>query len=290
MRLFLGLITIILAATALWWLSRDLLPPKEVRLAAGGQGGGYWAIAERYRDALARDGITVEVVETSGSVENAALLARGAVDAALLQGGIAAPDDVESLGAMFIEPMLFFARADIDVPGNVADWNGLRAAAGEPGSGTAAAFESVLSAAAVPPGAMTQLPLGGADAVAALHGDDADLAVFVAPIDAPYFAPLFTDETLRLVVLDHITALARGMQQTDVITLPSGGLSLDPVIPRADVEVLGMIAHLAAVDDLHPSLVDRLVAAARKIHSGADAITRAQQFPSADIGPLPVDA
>ena len=45
-----------------------------------------------------------------------------------------------------------------------------------------------------------------------------------------------------------------------------------------------MIAHLVAREDLHPAIVDRLVMAAREIHSGADAITRSQQFPMSEAG------
>ncbi|ARE42132.1 TRAP-type uncharacterized transport system, periplasmic component [Rhodovulum sp. P5] len=290
MRTVLGIVTVVLAAAALWGLSRDLLPPKEMRLAAGAPGSGYHAIAERYRDILARDRITLVIAESSGSIENAALLAAGAVDAALLQGGVDAPNDVESLGAVFVEPMFFFTRPRADLPGNPGLWRGVTIATGAPGSGTAAAFDGLEHALGLAPGAVTRIALSGSEAADALLADAVDMAVFVAPVDAPYLAPLFQDDAVRLLPLDHVTALSRRMRQTQVITVPAAAISFDPVVPPVDVQMLGMVAHLVARDDLHPSLVDRLVEAAREVHSGADAITRARDFPAADDGPLPIDA
>eukprot|EP00581_Thalassiosira_minuscula_P037898 CAMPEP_0184469490 /NCGR_PEP_ID=MMETSP0740-20130409/86044_1 /TAXON_ID=385413 /ORGANISM="Thalassiosira miniscula, Strain CCMP1093" /LENGTH=75 /DNA_ID=CAMNT_0026845415 /DNA_START=60 /DNA_END=284 /DNA_ORIENTATION=+ len=45
-------------------------PPMELRFAAGGVDGQYYALAEQYADALAEHGIQVEVLETAGTVEN----------------------------------------------------------------------------------------------------------------------------------------------------------------------------------------------------------------------------
>ena len=49
-------------------------PPDRITIATGSRQGAYFAFAERYREILARDGVTVEVRETQGSVENIALL------------------------------------------------------------------------------------------------------------------------------------------------------------------------------------------------------------------------
>ena len=50
-------------------------PPRQVRIASGASQGGYAESARRYREILARDGITLEVVATSGSMENLKLRA-----------------------------------------------------------------------------------------------------------------------------------------------------------------------------------------------------------------------
>ena len=69
-------------------------PPRHVRIASGAAQGAYAESARRYREILARDGITLEVVATSGSMENLKLLQAktGGADVAFVQGGTGSPD------------------------------------------------------------------------------------------------------------------------------------------------------------------------------------------------------
>ena len=64
-------------------------PPRHLVLAAGPEDGAYWRFAQRYRAALARSGIDLEVRATAGSIENLALLEDEAsgVAVAFVQGG-----------------------------------------------------------------------------------------------------------------------------------------------------------------------------------------------------------
>ena len=291
-RLAAAVMACLLCAGALWWLSRDLLPPSAVRFAAGIEGGGYWRIAERYRTILARDGVDLRLIPTAGSVENARLLAEGAADAGLLQGGITPEGRVETLGAVFVEPLLIFARTGAlapVVPPNIARWRGLRIAAGGEGSGTRAAVDVLLDAAGVAADSNDRLALGGADAAAALVAGEADVAVFVAPLSAPYLEPLLSDDRTVLAQVDHITALSRRTPQSVLVDVPSGAFALDPPLPPRDRQLLGLVARIAARPDLHPAVVDRLVEAARIVHGPGDVITPEGQFPTMDNTSLPQD-
>ena len=60
-----------------------------VNTVTGVENGAYHAFAQRYARLLARDGITLEVIPTAGTVDNLALLKRGEVSLALVQGGCA---------------------------------------------------------------------------------------------------------------------------------------------------------------------------------------------------------
>ncbi len=286
------------------WFARDLPPPERVRFAAGIEDGGYWRFAERYRDILAEDGISLDLVATAGSVENAALLASGAVDAALLQGGIEPDVPVETLGSVFIEPLLIFARLDtatgdggavapdrpVGIPRNVAEWAGLRIAAGAEGSGTRAATSSLLAAAGLPGADNTLLPLGGADAAGALAAGEADVAVFVAPLSAPYLQPILSDPDVMLLPVAHVVALSRRMAQARIVDVPSGAFSLDPPLPAEDLRLLGLVARIVAEPHLHPAAVDRIVEAAIRVHGPGDVLTSAGTYPSMADAALPQDS
>ena len=128
-----------LLVAAYWWL--DPQPPKTVRLATGPEGSAYAGFGQRYAAELGREGITVELIPTEGSVANLQLLRDGQADVAFVRGGsgaapatangsglappempasgasapeAAAPVDddasLQSLGALFYEPLWIFYR------------------------------------------------------------------------------------------------------------------------------------------------------------------------------------
>ena len=72
--------TLVLAALALaacLWVSFHFLepiPPRRIVLASGPESGLYYQQAQRYKQALAREGVTLEVRITEGGAENLRLL------------------------------------------------------------------------------------------------------------------------------------------------------------------------------------------------------------------------
>ena len=87
-----------------------------------------------------REGITLEVRATKGSVENLALLSKGEVALALVQGGVdggGSASALTSLGSVYYEPLWLFHRRDLVVK-RLSDLAGARLAVGPQGSGTRA--------------------------------------------------------------------------------------------------------------------------------------------------------
>ncbi|KAE9632591.1 TAXI family TRAP transporter solute-binding subunit [Parasedimentitalea maritima] len=260
-----------------------LHPPMALTLAAGPSGGAYHQLAGRYRAILARDGIDLVVVDTAGSAENAGLIETTQVDAAFLQGGIAVQgQSTEAIGAIFFEPMVFLTRQDIEVPANPALWSDLRISSGRLGSGTAAAFDDFQAAVGLRPALNQHFDMGYSDAVSALIEGTIDVAVFVAPIDAPYLVAAYADHRIRLLPLDYSEAISRRLNYANTVTVPTGAISLKPVVPPVPRQLLALEARLAISDSLHPALVNRLTMAAIELHSARDIITDQGQFPSVE--------
>ena len=276
-------------AAAVWLL--DLIPPKELTFAAGREGGAYAAMAERYRVILARDGIGMTVLDTAGSVENVALLESGDADAAFLQGGILPAEvaDISALGATFLEPFWFFHSGQIDDPANPAGWDGLRIAIGEPGGGTRYAVDEVIDALDLRDVIFEAVPLGGAGAAEALLEGEVDAALFVAPIDAPYLQPLFESGAPVIGTIRDGEALARRIPYIELTHIPRAGLDYGARVPPVRIDLIAMVGRLVARDDLHPALVDRLVNAAREVHSTRGLLQNENQFPSANGATMPMN-
>ena len=94
------------------------LPPRTVTMATGAAGGANHELGLRYRDILARSGVRLRLVNTTGSLDNLARLRdrRSGVQVGLIQGGTTTKDkspQVESLGTVFFEPLWVFYRSEI---------------------------------------------------------------------------------------------------------------------------------------------------------------------------------
>jgi len=89
LKIYVPAALLIIVGFGLAWRFVNPAPPRTVRMAAGAEGGAYLESAKRYREILARDGITLEIQVTSGSVQNLQLLRMGdrGVDVAFVQGG-----------------------------------------------------------------------------------------------------------------------------------------------------------------------------------------------------------
>lgn len=280
-----AVLALVAGGAALALRQLNLYPPDSIAIAAGAPGSAYRQHAEAYRLILARDGIELRVLETAGSVDNAASLAAAeGADIALVQGGVPLPADVQGIAAVFVEPLWLFSRAPAG--GNPVAWDGLRVAAGAPGSGTrqvAGQLADVTGAAALTPGALDAR--GGSAAAGALLAGDVDIALFVAPVDAGYLARLFAAPPLGLLSLAQSEAVALRLPGARRVRLPSGIIDYRRPLPNGDVELVAVVARLVARDGLHPALVNRLVHAVAEVHGGAALLPADREYPAArDLG------
>ena len=114
-------LTIAVTATAIACAALVMLrsmPPHRIVMVTGPEGGTYYEVGKRYRTALARENVEVQLAPTPGSVENLAMLRdpHSGVSVALIQSGIVGAENtsgVESLGTVFYEPMWWFHRREV---------------------------------------------------------------------------------------------------------------------------------------------------------------------------------
>ena len=110
-----GVVVALLAALCLWVSFRflDPIPPHRIVVASGPTSGLYHHFAERYKKALAAEGVILEERVTDGAAENYRLLLarKSGVDLAFLQGGMAAFPEAERLAmvaSLYYEPLWIF--------------------------------------------------------------------------------------------------------------------------------------------------------------------------------------
>ena len=123
------------------------LPPRMIVMATGPEGGANYELGGRYSEILAKSGVKLKLLPTSGSVENLRLLrdTKSGVSVALLQGGAtegAETSGVESLGTIGYEPLWLFHRSGIGR--SLGGLAGQRVSIGPEGSGARAFALDVL--------------------------------------------------------------------------------------------------------------------------------------------------
>lgn len=276
----------VLLVIGAFWLAYQFVepaPPNKIVITTGSQSGAYYAFANRYRHELSKNGITLDVLPSKGSVENLKRLEQDAprVDLALMQGGISdakATTDVVSLGRVFLEPLWIFHRLDGDID-NLAALKGKRVAIGPEGSGTRKLAGDLLREIGVDQSNTTLLPLGSVEAKAALESDDADAAFFTLAPESPLVQPLLENQTLKMVSLRRAEAYTRRFPYLSRVVLPEGSIDLKRNLPSGDVVMVAAQAALLARSDLHPAFAWPLVDALKSTHAAGGMFQRVSEFP-----------
>lgn len=266
-------------------------PPRKIVLATGDPDGGFAALGHKYQARLQRLRVQVELVSTTGSLENLHLLQEGKADAAFVQAGAAALTGDEGtcgLAAVGPEPLWIFARAGLAIPSS-RELNGHTVAIGPRGSGTEALSRALLAEYGVSEGVSTRLiNLSMGEVRAALHERTIDAAMLVCGPAAPAVADLLQDRQVRLVRLDCSAALVQRLPYLRPVVLPRGALDLKNVLPADDVPLLAPATVLAAREGLHPRVVEQLLMAAKAVRASDNHLDGTGGFPTLEGVDLPI--
>ena len=290
-RVRIAVLVVVLIALAVWFSAYFFkpAPPRRIVLVSGAEFGMYHQYAQRYKEILGRQGVTVVERTTAGADENLRLLRdpKSGVDVAFMQGGIVPAGTAEHLvmfASLYYEPLWLFYRGATDLR-EVNQLLNKRIAVGSPGSGTRALAEPLAKANGLLRGNTELLPLGGDDALRALKAGEIDAAMYVGGAQTPLIQKALRDPELKLMSFARAEAYARQYPYLTKLTLPAGTIDLAFNLPDRDIALIGTKSMLVGRDDLHPALINLLVDAAREIHGGQSYFEAAGEFP----GTAPVD-
>lgn len=280
-------IALVAVAVMAWlWTAWLPLPPSEITVSTGRPEGVYHAYGRRYAEKFARQGVTLKVLESDGSVQNLQRL-RGAApqaDMALMQGGIgltaSGPEPgvrLLTLARVDIEPLWIFSRlAYVD---SLQQLQGLRVSLGPAGSGTRQLGLAMLDQVRLLPRDLSDSELAGPAAVEALRQGTLDVVMMVSAPESPVIKALLAAPGIHLVQLRRTAALTERLPYLQTRLLAQGALD-GRQLPARDAAVLTTSASLVARADLHPALQRLAAQVTREVHAGAGLFHRAGEFPS----------
>jgi TRAP transporter TAXI family solute receptor len=259
-------------------------PPKHIVIATGMKEGAYYAYGKAYSEIFAREGVTLEVKSTAGSVENIKLLEAeaGAVDIAFLQGGtgtLATSSNLVSLGSLYFEPLWIFYREDtqVDLPPNL---RGKRIAVGGEGSGTKVLVMKLLELNGLTSPPTVIVSVGGGKAAKMLLAGEVDAASLVTSHRSSVVQMLLRSKNVRLLSANRAEAYTTRLRFLHRVKLPEGVIDLRNNIPPGDITLLAPAAQLVVREDFHPALIDLVLQAATETHAAGGLFERPGEFPS----------
>ena len=270
-------------------------PPKRIVITTGSDSGAYYHFAQRYATILARDGVTLEVRSSAGSLQNLERLKADEAQVGFVQGGViepkSDPDEVDdsgllSLGSMFYEPVWVFYRGEQPLT-RLTELRGKRIAIGAEGSGVRQLARQLLEANEVPVSDRL-LPLSGLVAAEELQQGRIDAAFVIASEKAPVVQVLLRSPGVKVMSFAQAGAYQRRFPFLTKLTFPHGVADLVRDFPPEDIKLLALTANLIIRDDLHPALQTLLLQAASEVHGKSGFFQDVGEFPSYKDQMLPL--
>lgn len=290
------LVVLVLAAAgaALWAALAALrpLPARTLTMAAGPDGSAYRTYAEHYRDLLAKQGVTLRLVPTTGTLDDLAKLRdpTSGVSAAFVQAGVTTQQqspELVSLGTMFYEPLWIFCRCDAQGLA-LQDLAGRHVSIGPVGSATRELALRLMRLNGVDRSKVRFEEFAPERAAAELASGRIDTAIIDTAWDSPAVRRLLADPTISVQGFPRADAYIALLPYLDKVVLPMGVASLADNRPPTDVVMLAAKASLIVREELHPALQYLLIDTAMKVHGGPGIFNRAGVFPAPDMMDIPL--
>jgi TRAP transporter TAXI family solute receptor len=288
-------IPVLLIIALVCWASYRFLqpmPPRTLTMTTGMEGGSFVIFGERYKEILARDGIHLKLLPSTGAVDNLRRLKdeSRSVDAGFVQDGMGKTEDaanLESLGSIFYTPLWVFYRGD-ETLDDLSQLRGKRVSIGPEGSGVRKISLDLLKAAnvSVPPTVLHEYP--NPEAGGALMEGKVDAVLTFGYTDSALVRELITAPGIKLMSMSQAEAYTRLFPHLSHVVLPKGILGLSKRFPASDIHLLAPTTNLLVRKDLHPALAYLLMKAAVEIHGGAGWVHRAGEFPSLKTQDFPI--
>jgi TRAP transporter TAXI family solute receptor len=271
-------------------------PPRSIVMATGAEGGAAHRAGERYRDVLAKRGITVELKTTNGSLENRAKLLddESGVSAAFVQTGSGTMDDavwLSAIAGIYPEPLWIFYRNDPKKTiTQVSELAGKKIAIGSRGSGTRRVAVELFAAYGIDIEKQPHSELNGIPAATALLKREVDAVAVVTGEDSAQVQSLLREADIKLLGFPQSAALSRHFPHLTTVKLAPGMIDLAKNIPPEEVPLIAAMSQLIVRNDLHPALIRVLAEAAKEIHHGSGWFHKAGDFPTTRGTDVPIHA
>ena len=233
-------------------------PPRTITIATGQPNSTYEDIADWYEAYFAEHGIKLIRKQSDGAVENVETLAAGGVDVAFSQGGIPVPKDanIVSLGSIQYEPLwLFYRGPEFHGPDPLEFLQKKRLSVGAEKSGTRAFVMDLIRQHQLKDEyAQNLVVMNAEDSVKAVLDGRLDGMFLLANTESKDLIPLIEQTDIHLWNFSTARAIGSKIPYITAVSLPIGAISLTPIRPAREKELVATTTTILANKNLHPAI------------------------------------
>jgi hypothetical protein len=232
-------------------------PPQSIVIEAGSKAGFFASTADFLKSTLKQYGIDATVIykkDTTNIISRVDDINSGS------HVGFSAQDlgeqefkNLHSLGAVILEPLLFFVRSDSNI-NNLSDFQGMRIALGPPKSGARILATEIIKNYNITSETADISPLQMHKAIKALEEGDLDVITFLLPVETEILNKLSKDENFKVVKMEQAQAIRMNYKYLDAVNIPQAAFSLVNNLPRENFSTVALPVSLVIKKDFSSSL------------------------------------
>ncbi|MFK2822772.1 TAXI family TRAP transporter solute-binding subunit [Arcobacter sp. YIC-80] len=282
-RFFTVIIPIILLVVGAFYFTAQFIKPspkKEITIATGSKTGQYYETALKYKELLEKEKVKVNIINTTGSIENIKLLNDQKVDVAFIQNGtLENAENLEALASIYYEPLWIFYNNKNTIS-YMQDLMGKKIEIGQKGSGTKDLALDILNINGIYEKNSTFLYDNSDISKNKLLSNDIDALFLVTSANSKIIKELLTNEHISLFSFNRANAYSRKFNHLNALDLYEGTIDLLQNIPNQNKKLLSTTATLVSHKDFSDELIRILLKKVTLVHKEKTLFSQENEFPN----------
>ncbi|MGB5792194.1 TAXI family TRAP transporter solute-binding subunit [Poseidonibacter sp.] len=287
-------IPIILLVIASFYITAQFIQPspkKEFTSATGSKDGQYYKTALLYKKILEDEKVKVNIVTSSGSMQNLQLLQDKKVDIAFVQNGIELNEKqkhLKAIGSIYYEPIWVFYKNKKYTIDYIVELTSKKISVGVEGSGTNHLALQILKDNGISKENSTLYSYDSSKSKKLLMNDKIDAMFVVGSANSKVIKELLEDSSINVFSFKRSKAYSRKYNYLESLSLYEGTIDLYRNIPYEDSNLLATTANLVINDSLSDELQRLLLRKLFTIHNKKGLFEKNDQFPNISNLTIPV--
>ena len=279
-------IPVILLIIASFYVTSQFIQPevkKEFTIATGSKGGQYYKTALLYKQILEEEKVKVNIITSSGSVENIKLLNEKKADIAFVQNGISIKENknnLEAIASIYYEPLWLFYKTEDYTMDYIIQLVTKKIAIGEDGSGTNDLALRLLNENGINNNNSTIISEQTKNSTELLLNGKIDAMFIVSSAKSEVVKKLLENPDIRVFSFKRAKAYSRKYNFLESLTLYEGTIDLYKNIPYENINLLTTSASLIINADFPEELTRLVLKKIKNIHNKKDLFEKTDQFPN----------